>query len=62
MLKEPYQNQVLKKDLKRAWETMLQKILCVICDDVPRQLKDVIENNDGHIEINCNFFCNINTI
>ena len=40
----------LKKDLKRAWENMPQKMLPVICDDAPRRLRDVIENNGGHIE------------
>ena len=40
----------LKKDLERAWENISQQMLRVICDDVPKQLKDVIENNGGQIE------------
>ena len=31
-------------------EKLPQNLLHAICDDVPRQLKDVISNNEGHIE------------
>ena len=38
-------------------------MLHVICDDVPRQLRDVIENNGRTLnKLIAIFFCNINTI
>ena len=38
------------KDLIEAWDKILQIMLCDICNDVPRQLRGLIDSSGGCIE------------